>query len=51
MPQKSSMKHSLLDVKYCDHRGVEFVVEMQVQYTEGFGKRVQYNACKAYVFQ
>jgi len=50
-PKISTLKHSYLDVKCRDHRGVEFVVEMQVQYAEGFGKRIQYNACKAYVGQ
>jgi len=50
-PKISTLKDSYLDVKCRDHRGVEFVVEMQVQYAEGFGKRIQYNACKAYVGQ
>jgi predicted transposase/invertase (TIGR01784 family) len=50
-PRFSTLKHSYLDVKCRDHRGVEFVVEMQVSYTEGFEKRIQYNACKAYVGQ
>ena len=48
-PKISTLKHSFLDVKCRDNRGVEFVVEMQVQYAEGFGKRIQYNSCKAYV--
>jgi len=50
-PKISTIKTSFVDVKCRDRRGVEFVVEMQVQYTEGFEKRVQYNACKAYVGQ
>ena len=50
-PKIPTLKYSFLDVKCRDSRGVEFVVEMQVQYTEGFKKRVQYNACKAYVGQ
>jgi len=50
-PKISALKRSFLDVKCRDNRGVEFVVEMQVQYTEGFAKRIQYNACKAYVGQ
>jgi len=50
-PKIPTLKHSFLDVKCRDHRNVEFVVEMQVQYTEGFEKRIQYNACKAYVGQ
>lgn len=50
-PKISTLKHSYLDVKCRDHRGIEFVVEMQVAYTEGFEKRIQYNACKAYIGQ
>ncbi len=50
-PKISSLKRSFLDVKCRDQRGVEFVVEMQVAYTEGFSKRIQYNAYKAYVGQ
>ncbi|MCI0691367.1 Rpn family recombination-promoting nuclease/putative transposase [candidate division KSB1 bacterium] len=50
-PKIPTLKHSFLDVKCRDHRGVEFVVETQVQYAEGFEKRIQYNACKAYVGQ
>ncbi len=50
-PKIAALRYSIVDVKCRDHRGVEFVVEMQVQYTEGFEKRAQYNACKAYVDQ
>jgi len=50
-PKISTLKRSYLDVKCRDNRGVEFIVEMQVEYTEGLKKRVEYNACKAYVGQ
>ncbi|MGH7600910.1 MAG: Rpn family recombination-promoting nuclease/putative transposase [bacterium] len=50
-PRIPSLKHSFLDVKCRDNRGVEFVVEMQIQYVEGLEKRIQFNACKAYVSQ
>jgi predicted transposase/invertase (TIGR01784 family) len=50
-PKISTLKRSYLDVKCRDNRGVEFVVEMQVEYTEGLEKRIEYNACKAYVGQ
>lgn len=50
-PRIPSLKYSFLDVKCRDNRGVEFVVEMQIQYVEGLEKRIQYNACKAYVSQ
>lgn len=46
-PKFSVLKRSYLDVKCRDNRGVEFVVEMQVEYTEGFKKRIEYNACPA----
>ena len=47
-PKISALKRSYLDVKCRDNRGVEFVVEMQVEYTEGLKKRIEYNACKAF---
>jgi len=50
-PKISALKRSYLDVKCRDNRGVEFVVEMQVEYTEGLKKRIEYNACKACVGQ
>jgi len=50
-PKVASLKHSILDVKCRDNRGVEFVVEMQIEYVAGMKKRIQFNACKAYVSQ
>jgi predicted transposase/invertase (TIGR01784 family) len=50
-PKVPSLKHSFLDVKCRDNRGIEFVVEMQIEYVEGMKKRIQFNACKAYVGQ
>jgi predicted transposase/invertase (TIGR01784 family) len=50
-PRIAYQKHSFLDVKCVDQRGIHFVVEMQVQYIQSFEKRIIYNASKAYVNQ
>jgi predicted transposase/invertase (TIGR01784 family) len=50
-PRVEELKHSVVDVKCRDQRGIFFVVEMQVLQVEGFDKRVVYNASKAYVNQ
>ena len=43
-PKIKGMKLSVLDVKCTDHRGVTYIVEMQVKKTKAFFKRIQYNA-------
>ncbi|MEO5339062.1 MAG: Rpn family recombination-promoting nuclease/putative transposase [Magnetococcus sp. MYC-9] len=50
-PRIREMKYSILDVKCRDHRGVSYIVEMQVQKVAAFLKRIQYNSAKAYVHQ
>ena len=50
-PKIKNMKYSILDVKCVDHRGVHYIVEMQVRKVRAFLKRIQYNAAKAYVNQ
>ncbi|MGN7611319.1 Rpn family recombination-promoting nuclease/putative transposase [Magnetococcales bacterium HHB-1] len=50
-PKIHAMKYSILDVKCVDHRGVQYVVEMQIHKVRAFLKRIQYNAAKAYVNQ
>lgn len=50
-PRIQEMKYSILDVRCRDHRGVSYIVEMQVQKVAAFLKRIQYNAAKAYVHQ
>ncbi|MBF0153137.1 MAG: Rpn family recombination-promoting nuclease/putative transposase [Magnetococcales bacterium] len=50
-PKIRELKHSILDVKCRDRRGVTYIVEMQVQKVAAFLKRIQYNAAKAYVHQ
>ncbi|MBF0583324.1 MAG: Rpn family recombination-promoting nuclease/putative transposase [Magnetococcales bacterium] len=50
-PKIRELKYSILDVKCRDHRGVSYIVEMQVQKVAAFLKRIQYNAAKAYAQQ
>lgn len=50
-PKIKGMKLSVLDVKCTDHRGVTYIVEMQVKKTKAFFKRIQYNAAKTYANQ
>jgi predicted transposase/invertase (TIGR01784 family) len=50
-PPVQELKHSIVDVKCKDARGVHYVVEMQVLNVEGFEKRVVYNVAKAYTGQ
>ncbi|QTA78544.1 Putative transposase, RpnA-like [Desulfonema limicola] len=51
MPRIEVLKLSILDVKCTDHRGVSYIVEMQIRKTRAFLKRIQYNASKTYVNQ
>lgn len=50
-PDIPILKETLLDVKAVDHRGVTFLVEMQVKDTPGFDKRALYYTAKAYTNQ
>ncbi|MEO5348269.1 MAG: Rpn family recombination-promoting nuclease/putative transposase [Magnetococcus sp. YQC-3] len=50
-PKIRELKYSILDVRCRDHRGVSYIVEMQVQRVATFLKRIQYNAAKAYAQQ
>ena len=50
-PRVRDMKDSVLDVRCKDHRGVSYIVEMQVRKTRAFLKRIQFNAAKTYVNQ
>jgi len=47
-PEIASKKQSVLDVLCKDANGVHIIVEMQVSPQEGFEKRAQYYAAKAY---
>ena len=48
LPKLQLLKITILDVKCTDHRGITYLVEMQIKRTEAFLKRVQYNLAKSY---
>ncbi|MBF0184405.1 MAG: Rpn family recombination-promoting nuclease/putative transposase [Magnetococcales bacterium] len=50
-PKIRELKYSILDVRCRDHRGITYIVEMQVQKVAAFLKRIQFNAAKAYTSQ
>jgi predicted transposase/invertase (TIGR01784 family) len=50
-PQIDLFKESILDIYATDHRGVTFIVEMQVEHLAGLMKRFLFYAAKAYVSQ
>ena len=47
-PEIASKKQSIVDILCEDENGVKIIVEMQVSPQEGFEKRAQYYAAKAY---
>ncbi len=51
LPEIEYSKESLLDVLCTDHRGIQYIVEMQVSGKRGFEKRAQYYAAKVYSSQ
>lgn len=50
-PEFFSDKQSIVDVLCTDETGVQYIVEMQVASHDGFEKRAQYYAAKAYCSQ
>jgi predicted transposase/invertase (TIGR01784 family) len=48
IPEIASKKQSVIDVLCKDEKGVQLIIEMQVSPQEGFEKRAQYYAAKAY---
>jgi predicted transposase/invertase (TIGR01784 family) len=50
-PRIQELKYTLLDVLARDRRGVNFIIEMQVEHVSGFEKRFLYYAAKTYVSQ
>ena len=48
VPEIAAKKQSIVDVLCKDENGVQIIVEMQVSPQEGFEKRAQYYAAKAY---
>ena len=51
MPEQPWRKNSIVDVRCKAHDGRQFIVEMQMEWTTAFKKRVLFNASKAYVRQ
>ena len=51
VPDIKELKNTLLDVLATDEKGRQFVVEMQVESDESFGKRAIYYTAKNYVNQ
>jgi len=51
VPQLPLLKYSIVDVRCIDNYGRQFIVEMQMLWTDSFKQRVLFNASKAYVRQ
>lgn len=51
VPELPILKHSIVDVRCIDEKGHQFIVEMQMFWTDSFKSRVVFNASKAYVQQ
>lgn len=51
VPEIPLMKHTIVDVRCYDNKGRQFIVEMQMLWTDSFTSRVLFNASKAYVKQ
>lgn len=51
VPHTPIDKDTSVDVRYDETGGRQFIVEMQMSWTESFRQRVRFNAPKAYVKQ
>ncbi|MFZ1749394.1 MAG: Rpn family recombination-promoting nuclease/putative transposase, partial [Saprospiraceae bacterium] len=51
VPDIPIFKNSIVDVRCKDNQGRQFIVEMQMLWTDSFTSRVLFNASKAYVRQ
>jgi len=49
VPRIPGLKNSIVDVKCTDNFGRQFIVEMQMFWTDNFKQRVIFNASKAYI--
>jgi predicted transposase/invertase (TIGR01784 family) len=47
-PETKDLKNTVVDVRCIDNFNRQFIVEMQMNWTENFKNRVQYNAAKTY---
>ena len=45
------LRHTIVDVRCTDENGRQFIVEMQLHWSESFKSRVLLNASKAYIMQ
>ena len=50
-PDIPILKETILDIKAVDHRGITFIIEMQIKDTPCFDKRALYYTAKAYTGQ
>jgi len=51
VPELAALKNSIVDVRCCDNHGRHFIVEMQLQWTGDFIKRMLFNTAATYVRQ
>ncbi len=51
VPEVPALKYSIVDVRCCDNHGRHFIVEMQLQWTSDFIKRMLFNSATTYVRQ
>ena len=51
VPEVPAFKNSIVDVRCCDNHGRYFIVEMQLQWTSDFIKRMLFNTADTYVRQ
>ena len=51
VPEIPGIKNSIVDVRCYEKSGRQFIVEMQMLWTDSFKKRVLFNASKVYVRQ
>jgi predicted transposase/invertase (TIGR01784 family) len=51
IPELKILRYSIVDVRCTDIDGRQFIVEMQMEWSESFKSRVLFNASKAYVKQ
>ncbi len=51
LPEIKGLKESILDVRVTDERDISYIVEMQIESTPSFDKRVQYYTAKRYSSQ
>ena len=51
VPEIPMFKNSIVDVRCVDQKGQQFIVEMQMLWTDSFKSRVLFNASKAYIKQ